>query len=141
MIEIKEFRNVDRDLFSKALEIRKRVFVEEQKVPPELEYDGFENESHHYLLLLNNEPIATARWRKTDEGIKLERFAMLPEFRDKGLGSKLLQRVLNDVSTFGTTVYLHAQIKAVPYYERVGFEKKGDMFIEAGIEHYLMELR
>ena len=140
MIEIREFRNTDTDLFNRALEIRKRVFVDEQNVPPELEYDGYENESHHYLLFLNKEPIAAARWRKTAEGIKLERFAMLPEFRNKGLGSELLQRIKEDVSVFGKKVYLHAQIKAVPYYKRAGFKKRGDVFVEAGIEHYLMEL-
>jgi predicted GNAT family N-acyltransferase len=139
MIEIKEFRNIDADLFSRALEIRKRVFVDEQKVPSDLEYDEFENESHHYLLFFNDEPIATARWRKTDEGIKLERFAMLPDFRNKGLGSEILKRVLRDVSPLGMKIYLHAQIMAVSYYERLGFKKKGNVFVEAGIEHYLME--
>jgi predicted GNAT family N-acyltransferase len=139
MIEIKKFRKTDTDLFNRALEIRKRVFVDEQKVPPDLEYDEFENESHHYLLFFNDVPIATARWRKTDEGIKLERFAMLPDFRNKGLGSEILKRVLRDVSSLGIKIYLHAQIMAVSYYERAGFKKKGDVFVEAGIEHYLME--
>ena len=139
MIEIKRFRNDEKVLFGKALKIRENVFVKEQQVPPELEYDGFENESHHYLLFYNDEPIATARWRKTENGIKLERFALLPEYRDKGIGTILLQRVMKDVSPFGKTIYLHAQLKAVPYYERVGFVKKGDIFVEAGIEHYLME--
>ncbi|RLD59054.1 MAG: GNAT family N-acetyltransferase [Bacteroidetes bacterium] len=139
MIEIKRFRNDEKVLFGKALKIRENVFVKEQQVPPELEYDGFENESHHYLLFYNDEPIATARWRKTENGIKLERFALLPEYRDKGIGTKLLQRVMEDISPFGKTIYLHAQLKAVPYYERVGFVKKGDIFVEAGIEHYLME--
>ncbi len=140
MIEIIGFGNDEKLLFSEALGIRKRVFVEEQKVPPELEYDDFENESHHYLLFYNNEPISTARWRNTEKGIKLERFAMLQEYRNKGVGSELLQRIMKDVSSLGKKIYLHAQIKAVSYYERVGFVKKGDVFVEAGIEHYLMEL-
>lgn len=139
MIEIIEFRNDNKALFSKALDIRKIVFVEEQNVPPEHEYDEFENESHHYLLFYDDEPIAVARWRKTENGIKLERFAMLPEYRNKGLGSELLYRIMKDVSLLRKMIYLHAQLKAVSYYERVGFEKRGDIFVEAGIEHYLME--
>ncbi len=139
MIKIIEFSNVEKLLFSKALDIRKRVFVVEQNVPPEHEYDGFENESHHYLLFFDDVPIATARWRNTKKGIKLERFAMLQEYRNKGIGSELLQRIMKDVSSLGKKIYLHAQIKAVSYYERVGFVKKGDVFVEAGIEHYLME--
>jgi predicted GNAT family N-acyltransferase len=140
MIEIVGFGFDEKLLFSKAMDIRKSVFVEEQKVPPELEYDGFENESHHYLLFYNDEPIATARWRKTEKGIKLERFAMLYEYRNKGVGSELLQRIMKDVSSLGEKIYLHAQLKAVSYYEKAGFEKKGDVFVEAGIEHYLMEM-
>ena len=139
MIEIIEFSNDEKLLFSKALDIRKTVFVEEQNVPPEHEYDGFENESHHYLLFFDDLPIAVARWRITENGIKLERFAMLSEYRNKGLGSELLHRIMKDVSSLGKKIYLHAQLKAVSYYERVGFVKKGDIFVEAGIEHYLME--
>lgn len=141
MIEIKEFSVDNLDLYAKALEIRTRVFVDEQKVPPEHEYDEFEPESQHYLLFKNDEPIATARWRTTPKGIKLERFAMLPQFRNLGIGSILLQHIIKEVSVLGKTIYLHAQLKAVSYYSRAGFIKKGDVFSEAGIEHYIMELR
>ena len=90
-------------------------------------------------MFFDDVPIATTRWRNTKKGIKLERFAMLQEYRNKGIGSELLQRIMKDVSSLGKKIYLHAQIKEVSYYERVGFVKKGDVFVEAGIEHYLME--
>lgn len=120
--------------------IRTRVFVEEQKVDRELEYDH-EEESYFYLLYFDGNPVATARWRETEKGIKLERFAMLKEYRNKGLGTELLKAVLEDVGKLGKRVYLHSQLKAVSYYEREGFEKVGERFTEAGIEHYQMELK
>jgi len=139
MLEIKRFGFQDKDLFETCCSIRIQVFVEEQKVDPELEYDH-EEESHFYLLLYEGKPIATARWRETEKGIKLERFAMLKEFRNLGLGSELLKEVLNDVQKLDKKIYLHSQLMAVRYYERAGFAKVGEKFTEAGIEHYLMEL-
>ncbi len=123
----------------RIMAIRQTVFVEEQKVDPELEYDEFENESQHYLVLQNNQPAGTARWRKTEKGIKLERFAVLPEFRGCGLAGMLVARLLNDVKPFGEKIYLNAQLPAVPLYERAGFVKQGETFFEADIEHYYME--
>ena len=139
MVEIVRFRFQDQKLFEICSSIRTRVFVDEQKVDRELEYDH-EEESHFYLLYFNGKPVATARWRETDKGIKLERFAMLKEFRNKGLGSELLKAVLQDVRNLKRTIYLHSQLMAVSYYEMAGFKKVGDIFTEAGIEHYLMEL-
>jgi predicted GNAT family N-acyltransferase len=127
----------DAGLAAKAREIRHAVFVEEQHVDPALEYEHDE-EAHHYLLMLGEKPVATARWRKTDKGIKLERFAVLPHFRNRGFGEMILTEVLNDVKKEKALIYLHSQLRAVPFYERAGFEKMGEMFTEAGIEHYTM---
>ena len=137
MFEIKRLSFAEKDLFEKALAIRRKVFVEEQGVDPDLEYNH-EKESHHYLLILAEKPIATARWRETDKGIKLERFAVLPEFRNRGFGEIILSAVLKDVLASGSKIYLHSQLKAVPFYERNGFFKVGEQFNEAGIEHCLM---
>jgi predicted GNAT family N-acyltransferase len=139
MLEIKRFGFQDKKLFEICSSIRTRVFVEEQKVDPSLEYDH-EKESHFYLLYFDGKPVATARWRETDKGIKLERFAMLKDFRNKGLGSELLKAILQDIEKLDKKIYLHSQLKAVSYYERAGFNKVGKKFTEAGIEHYLMEL-
>lgn len=139
MVEIKRFSFHDKELFETCCSIRIQVFVEEQKVDPKLEYDH-EEESHFYLLLYEGKPIATARWRETEKGIKLERFAMLKEFRNRGLGTELLKEVLKDVQQLDKKIYLHSQLKAISYYERAGFAKVGEKFTEAGIEHYLMEL-
>jgi predicted GNAT family N-acyltransferase len=121
-----------------AFAIRQKVFVDEQKVDPELEYDEFEGTSHHYLASIEELPIGTARWRHTEKGIKLERFAVLDEYRDKGIGSALLKDVLADVLEQEKPVYLHAQVQVVPFYEKFGFKAVGDEFIEADIRHYKM---
>ena len=138
MFTVKRFTFSNKDLANQAFAIRKQVFVEEQGVDPALEYDH-EEEASHYLLFLGEKPIAAARWRETKKGIKLERFAVLPSFRNRGIGEIILQEVLKDVTSQGKPVYLHAQLKAVPFYERNGFLKEGEMFTEAGIEHFLMK--
>ena len=138
MYEVKRFTANDKEIADKAFAIRKKVFVEEQGVDASLEYAN-EEAAHHYLLLLAGKPIATARWRETDKGIKLERFAVLHEFRNRGIGEIILKEVLRDVATLGKKIYLHSQLRAVPFYERNGFEKAGEIFTEAGIEHYYME--
>src|SRR5580700_3660286 len=70
--------------------IRREVFVGEQNCPPELEWE-FEDESNHFLATIGGEPGGACRWRKTDKGYKLERFAVLKKFRGKGVGHKAFQ--------------------------------------------------
>jgi len=138
MLTVKRFSFPDTEMAHQAFAIRKAVFVEEQGVDPTLEYDH-EEEAHHYLLFIGDKPIATARWRETEKGIKLERFAVLPNFRNRGIGELILKEVLKDVSVSGKIIYLHSQLKAVSLYERNGFFKVGEQFTEAGIKHFLME--
>jgi len=116
--------------------IRRQVFVGEQNCPPELEWE-FEDESTHFLATVNGEPAGASRWRKTDKGYKLERFAVLEQFRG-GVGKALVQAVLDDLPADATYVYMHAQLPAVTLYEKFGFEKTGPEFEEAGIRHYKM---
>lgn len=121
-----------------AFAIRQKVFVEEQKVDTDLEYDEYEGVAKHYLASVEELPVGTARWRETDKGVKLERFAVLEEYRDKGAGTALLKDVLADVQGLGLPIYLHAQVQVVPFYEKFGFRAVGDEFIEADIRHYKM---
>ena len=138
MTTIKKFSFEQKELIDISNEIRRVVFIEEQKVDPEIEYE-YEDEGNYYILFYQKKPIATARWRNTDKGIKLERFALLREFRNKGLGSILLREVLSDVIPCGKLIYLHSQIIAVNYYKRAGFVASGDHFYEADIEHVMMK--
>ncbi len=119
--------------------IRRVVFVEEQECPPELEWE-FEEESTHFMASVGGVPAGAARWRKTDKGCKLERFAVLKEFRNQGVGQELVRAVLSDLPSDAGYIYLHAQVQAVGLYGRFGFEKSGPMFEEAGIQHYKMIL-
>lgn len=140
MINIQKIKVSDLDLVEKAFHIRKSVFVEEQGVSPAMEFDEFENSSNHFLLRLNNEAIGAARWRNIDGKIKFERFAILSPYRNMGYGNLLLSAVLEDVLPLKREIYLHAQTKAVPFYERQGFKKVGDKFNECDIEHFKMVL-
>ena len=123
-----------------AFDIRQKVFVEEQQVAADEEYDEFDKTAQHYLASFNGTPCGTARWRPTENGVKLERFAVLEPYRNKAVGSSILQKVLTDVKAAepNKTIYLHAQLKAVPFYERHGFNKVGDIFTECDIQHYKM---
>ncbi|HMG07370.1 MAG TPA: GNAT family N-acetyltransferase [Mucilaginibacter sp.] len=121
----------------KVFAVRREVFVVEQNCPPELEWE-FEEESNHFLATVDGEPAGACRWRKTDKGYKLERFAVLQKFRGFGIGQSLVQAVLNDLPADAAYVYLHAQVQAVSLYEKFNFEKVGPEFEEAGIRHYKM---
>lgn len=135
-----EVRKVnDADALEKVFAIRRTVFVDEQNCPPELEWE-FEEESTHFLGLVNGFPAGASRWRKTPKGYKLERFAVLKEFRGIGLGQALVAAVLNDIPADAKYVYLHAQIAAMPLYAKFGFEKAGEQFEEAGIQHFKMDM-
>jgi predicted GNAT family N-acyltransferase len=134
----------DENSLKKAFQIRETVFVIEQKVDPNDEYDEFENSSSHFLALLDGKPVGAARWRFTKNGIKLERFAVLQEARGKGVGQALVGATLEDISSHpeskGKTKYLHAQLNAIPLYSKFGFQKVGEMFEECNIKHFKMEL-
>lgn len=122
-----------------AFVIRKKVFVDGQGVPANEEYDEFDDTANHFLVLFDAEPIGTARWRKTKDGVKLERFAVLDNYRNKGVGIMLISSVLEDVPK-PSYVYLHAQLPAKNVYERAGFKVVGEKFMECNIEHYKMQM-
>lgn len=134
----------DKKSLDEAFKIRKLVFVIEQEVDPTQEYDEFEAISTHFLAKLDGKPVGTARWRFTNKGVKMERFAVLEEARGKGVGQALVAAVLADINSNpesnGKIKYLHSQLTAIPLYAKFGFEKVGDMFEECNIQHFKMEL-
>ncbi len=138
-MKVVSFKHTDEKYFSLARNIRKIVFIEGMNVSESDEFE-FDEEATHYLLFNeNNEAVATSRWRETEEGIKLERFAVLKDYRAKGLGRVILKYMLEDVIKLDKHVYLYAQIEAVNFYQKNGFTARGDQFMEAGIKHVLME--
>jgi predicted GNAT family N-acyltransferase len=128
-----------------AFAIRREVFVVGQNVPAEDERDAHDVDgaTHYLARATDGTPCGAARWRKTEAGVKLERFAVLSDYRNQQVGAALLKQVLQDVDAqfSGALVYLHAQLRAVRFYERHGFEKVGEMFEECAIQHYKMVRR
>src|ERR1700761_3994917 len=110
--EVKVSRVTDPESLEKVFAIRREVFVGEQNCPPELEWE-FEDESTHFLATVDNEAAGAARWRKTDKGYKLERFAVLGKFRGNGIGQELVKAVLADLPADADYTYMHAQVQAV----------------------------
>lgn len=116
--------------------IRQAVFIDEQKVPEKLEWDEYDLSSIHFLATLNSNPIAVARLKPDGQ---IGRMAVLSEYRNQGIGSRLLQYVLYYAANKNLQqLYLHAQSDAIPFYEKQGFTAQGDIFYEANIPHRAM---
>ncbi len=120
-----------------SLKIRQEVFVIEQQVAPEIEYDEFEKTSTHVLAQFGNKAVGTARWRKTEQGYKLERFAVPLAERGKGLGAALVTFILDQIND-KSYVYLNSQVSAIDFYAKLGFRAEGEIFYEANIPHRKM---
>ncbi len=127
--------------------VRQRVFVEEQACPPEEEWDAADAPAlrgrtvHHLVAVGADGPVGAARWRPVDGVVKLERFAVVPEARGRGLARALVARALADARAAGHGRFaLHAQTYVAGLYASFGFEPVGDVFDEAGIEHVKMTL-
>ena len=119
-------------------EIRRRVFIEEQRVSENLEWDGEDDTAQHWLALYDNAPIGTARMLRNGH---VGRMAVLMRGRHRGVGTALIQRILVDAAQRQLReVYLHAQIQALPFYEKLGFVAEGPEFIDANIPHRTMRL-
>ena len=138
MIEIIEIMDVEK--LEVAFQIRRKVFVVEQKVTEEEEFDGLDQISRQFLALYQKKPAGTARMRLTPEGVKLERFSILIEYRKKRIGSELVKFLLSQAKILESKkVYLHAQKEVENFYKQLGFFPVGETFLEANILHIKME--
>jgi predicted GNAT family N-acyltransferase len=120
--------------------IRRKVFIEEQDVPEELEWDGLDTDAVQ-LLATNSEdkPVATARMLSNGH---IGRMAVLPQWRGQGIGHALLSALLDIARQRQLPgVYLNAQLSAVGFYAKAGFQTEGDTFMDAGIPHKRMFLQ
>ena len=120
-----------------CLKIREKVFVEEQNIPLNIEMDDNNVDSVSICAIMNKKYVGTARYRVTSHGFKLERFAVLKEFRSQGIGKALAQFMFDNLND-GRIIYLHAQESVVDFYLLLGFKKINDRFFEAGIPHWKM---
>lgn len=135
IITVKKITN-QQDLEA-AFAIRNQVFVIEQNCPAHLEFEN-EDTAHHFLAYADDKPAGVCRWRQTEKGYKCERFAVLKPFRSLGVGSQLLQAILANLPPNANYIYLHAQLTAMGLYAKFGFVTVGEMFYEAGIQHFKM---
>ncbi len=120
--------------------VRETVFVREQKVPLDLEWDGLDDQCLHMLAEdRDGNPIGTGRLLPDGH---IGRMAVLREWRGRGVGSALLRALMEEGRKQGfDTMILAAQVQAMPFYEKAGFVAESDVFDDAGIPHRNMVWR
>jgi predicted GNAT family N-acyltransferase len=120
--------------------VRTIVFIREQSVPEELEWDGLDESATHFLAEGEEcQPIGTARLLADGQ---IGRMAVLAPWRRRGVGRAILDTALRSAKRRGMdAVWLHAQTHAVSFYQRMGFEIVSGEFLEADIPHVLMRQR
>ena len=138
---IVEYRVEESDwntLAADARRVREQVFINEQKVPVALEWDANDAVSRH-VVAYDTTGVAVGTGRLLPDG-HIGRMAVLPEWRGKGVGRALLERLLESAQIAGQQhLVLHAQTQAEEFYRRLGFAQTGAPFMEAGIPHVLMQ--
>ena len=121
----------------KCFSIRQNVFVKEQNISKKIEFDDENVDATYFIAQYKNIFVGTARYRLTDFGIKLERFAVLKSYRNLGVGKKLALYILNSIKG-EKVIYLHAQESVIDFYSKLGFKRIGSQFFEAEIPHQKM---
>lgn len=132
------------DRINECLEIRYKVFVDEQNVPVELEKDEFDEQGSgcdHFLIIENGCAVGTFRCMFEDEKtVHLQRLCILKEYRGKDFGRKALEFADEYCKKKNADVItLNAQCYAIPFYEKCGYTVISDVFDDAGIEHRTMK--
>lgn len=132
------FRKYSWQLAPQAIrEIRHQVFIQEQKVPEELEWDDTDAIADHYLAVAgDNTPVAVARlYPSVTDTARIGRMAVLPAYRGRGVGEALLRHLVTEAAEAFDDIALSAQEPAIPFYERSGFHVCSDPYEDAGIPH------
>lgn len=139
-VEIK--RITLKDELNLAFLIRKEVFVEEQGVALEDEfdkYDTLDGQCEHILVYYDGKPVGTGRIRAVDGLGKLERICILKPYRKFGLGKVIIKTLEEIAVAIGVPqVKLHGQTQAEGFYQKLGYRTSSNIFMEDGIPHILM---
>ncbi|MDH5601853.1 MAG: GNAT family N-acetyltransferase [Gammaproteobacteria bacterium] len=123
--------------FSDIEYIRSKVFISEQEVPVELEWDEYDKVSTHILAYYDNKPVATARLLMDGH---IGRMAVLKEYRNRHIGKNMLKFLVNIARKKSINkIELSAQEHAVEFYKKFGFSVISDVYMDAGIPHYDMK--
>jgi predicted GNAT family N-acyltransferase len=138
-------RATDAEARADGFAVRRTVFVEEQGVDEDLEYDEHDDpdaDAVHFVAYDGGDPVGAARLRTADGVAKAERVAVLRDRRGEGWGRRLMDAVEAAARERGLeTIRLHAQTGAEAFYHRLGYETTSDVFLEADIPHVEMEKR
>ena len=120
-----------------CLKLRFEVFVDEQGVPVEEERDALDDSATHLLALQDGTPVGTARIVFQDDTAKIGRVCVVKTARGTGLGAKLIEACVNVARNQAgiTRAKLGAQTHAIGFYEKLGFEVYGPVYLDAGIDH------
>lgn len=127
-------------LIEQAKQVREIVFVQEQGIDASLEYDDLDGVCTHVVGLLDSEPVTTARLRPVDSTVgKVERVATIQTARGHGYGKEIMDEVERVAKRQGLVeLRLGAQLTALPFYEKLGYEAFGDEFLDADLPHRMM---
>lgn len=134
------FKVKNKDMLSDCFKIRQRVFVDEQHVPLEHELDEYEELATHVIGYDDEgKPVGCGRFRPYEDKAKIERVAILKEYRNQGIGYHLMQAIEAIAKEENyTLVTLNAQVQAQSFYEKLGYSTEGTTFLEENIEHIKM---
>ena len=120
-----------------CLAIRRQVFILEQNISKQIETDDHLVNATHIISFSKEKAVETAGYRKTASGIKLERFVVLKQFRNLGIGKALVLFILEKLKN-EKFIYLNAQESVIGFYDNLGFDPIGEFFYEAEIPHQKM---
>jgi predicted GNAT family N-acyltransferase len=130
----------DREEVAAALELRKRVFCGEQGVSLDAERDGRDGEALHVVALADGDLLGTCRVLVEGDVGRLGRMAVAPSARGRGVGTAVLREAEELARAAGARrMKLHAQIESRAVYDRAGYQQRGELFVEEGIDHVAME--
>ena len=126
---------------SEPFAIRKEVFVEEQSISEEEEFDDYDAQALHLIVYVDEQPAATGRIWHDGKAFHIGRFAVLKRFRGQKIGDLALRLLLyKSFSSGAQAVEISAQTYIVPLYKKFGFKEYGEEYIEAGIPHIAMKV-
>ena len=123
-----------------SFRIRTLVFCDEQKISKEIEFDNLDHLCEHFLVYKEETPIATGRVRLKDNNLyKIERVAVLSDYRRSKVGSLLIREIIKIYSDLkDTKIILHSQLAVEKFYRNLNFSAYGEQFLEDGIPHIAM---
>lgn len=126
---------------SEPFAIRRAVFIEEQNVPEEEEFDAFDAQALHLIVYVDEQMAATGRIWHDGTGFRIGRLAVLKQYRGQKIGDLVLRLLLYKTFSMGAqTVTISAQTYIMDFYRKFGFKEYGEEYIEAGIPHWGMRV-